>query len=109
MAVVSTPLVEEARSIFASLGYDVTEAGDELRAERKWRVVYITADDPSEVSESVDLRCFVARGERAQQVRQRLLSTAPDYDWAVMRLDEEGEYDILHPQESQALPTDADV
>jgi hypothetical protein len=106
MAVVSTPLIEDARSIFTALGYDVTEAGEELRAEYKWRTVYVTDADPETVSESVDLRCFVARDGRAERLRNRLLAAAPEYDWAVMRVDTAEEYEVLHPKESQALPTD---
>ncbi|WP_254535159.1 DUF7116 family protein [Halomarina litorea] len=105
MGVVSTPLLDEARSIFTDLGYTVTELGSELRAERKWRIVYITADAPDEVSEDVDLRCFVASANRATRLRDDLLDRAPDYDWAVMSLDGSGTYEILHPQASQALPT----
>lgn len=105
MGVVSTPLLDEARSIFTELGYSVTELGSELRAERKWRIVYITADAPDEVSEDVDLRCFVAGANRADRLRDDLLERAPDYDWAVMSLDGDGDYEILHPQSSQALPT----
>ncbi len=105
MGVVTTPLLDEARSIFTDLGYTVTELGSELRAERKWRIVYITADAPEEVSEDVDLRCFVAGANRATRLRDDLLDRAPDYDWAVMSLEEDGSYEILHPQASQALPT----
>ncbi|PSQ03121.1 hypothetical protein BRC94_00105 [Halobacteriales archaeon QS_5_70_17] len=105
MGVVSTPLLDEARSIFADLGYTVTDLGTELRAERKWRIVYITAADPEEVSEDVDLRCFVASEDRAPPLRERLLERAPDYDWAVMTVADDGDYEVLHPETSQALPT----
>jgi hypothetical protein len=105
MGVVSTQLLDEARSIFTDLGYTVTDLGSELRAERKWRIVYITAESPDEVSEHVDLRCFVASASRADRLRQTLLDRAPDYDWAVMSLSEDGEYEVLHPKASQALPT----
>jgi len=106
MAVVSTPLVEDARSIFTDLGYEVSDSGNELRADRKWRTVYVTDADPKAVSEAVDLRCFVARDDRAERLRDRLLAAAPDYDWAVMRVDSAEDYEVLHPQESQALPAD---
>ncbi|MUV87095.1 hypothetical protein GJ631_11070 [Natronomonas sp. CBA1123] len=96
MGAVSTSLVEEARTIFSDLGYEVTEDGDELRAERKWRTVHVTTDDPDDAATHGRLRCFVARGDQANTVRERLLSTEPDYDWAVMRVDD-GEYQVLHP------------
>lgn len=106
MAVVSTPLVEDARSIFTALGYDVTESGDELRADRKWRTVYVTDANPDAVSEAVDLRCFVAREDRAERLRDRLLAAAPDYDWAVMAVNGPDDYEVLHPEESQGLPAE---
>lgn len=96
MGAVSTSLIEEARSIFTDLGYDVTEAGNELRAERKWRTVHVTAADPSEAASHGSLRCFVARAERAGDVRERLLDTEPSYDWAVISVDED-DYRVLHP------------
>ena len=105
MAVVTTPLLEEAKTIFTDLGYTVSEDGPELRAERKWRVVYVTTKEPEEAGERGDLRCFVARDRDAPDVRERLLTLGPDYDWAVMGVDEDGEYRIHHPTESEGLPT----
>lgn len=105
MGVVSTPLLDEAHSIFTDLGYEVTDLGSELRAERKWRIVYISTAGPEDVSENVDLRCFVVTENRAERLREELLTTAPDYDWAVMSLGEDGSYEVLHPSASQGLPT----
>lgn len=96
MGAVSTSLDDEARSIFTDLGYEVTEAGDELRAERKWRTVHVTTADPEEASAHGGLRCFVAREDRAEEVRDRLLSLEPDYDWAVISVDGD-DYRVLHP------------
>ncbi|WP_276261013.1 DUF7116 family protein [Haloglomus litoreum] len=96
MGVVSTPLLDEARSIFSDLGYEVEKEGEELRAERKWRTVYVTTADPSDAPTHGRLRCFVAEEDRATTVRDRLVSLAPDYDWAVVAVDA-GEYRILHP------------
>ncbi|WP_459349858.1 DUF7116 family protein, partial [Natronomonas gomsonensis] len=47
MGAVSKPLVEEARAVFRGLGYELTAEGEELRAERKWRTVYVTTADPA--------------------------------------------------------------
>lgn len=102
MGAVSTSLVEEARSIFTDLGYEVTEEGEELRAERKWRTVHVTTTDPEEASAHGGLRCFVAREDRAGDVRDRLLSLEPDYDWAVISVDGDG-YSVLHPS-ADVLP-----
>jgi len=98
MGSVTTSLTDEAERIFTDLGYEVTEDGTELRAERKWRVVRVTTDDPAEVTDTGALRCFVAREEEAPDVRERLLSSKPDYDWAVIGVDENGEYRVYHPR-----------
>ena len=103
MGVLSTPLIDEARSIFTDLGYDVEAVGSELRAERKWRLVYITESDPAEVDDEPDLRCFVAAPDRAYTLRDELLGMTPDYDWAVLSVDEDGDYAALHPTASEGL------
>lgn len=102
MGAVSTSLIEEARTVFNDLGYEVTEEGDELRAERKWRTVYVTAADPTEANTHGRLRCFVARADRAADVRDQLLDLEPDYDWAVITIDE-GDSSVLHPS-ADVLP-----
>lgn len=103
MGAVSTSLVEEARTVFRDLGYELTAENGELRAERKWRTVYVTTDDPKEANTHGRLRCFVARADRAPEVRDRLLAIEPDYDWAVISVDEESEYRVLHPS-ADVLP-----
>lgn len=97
MGAVSTPLIETARSIFADLGYEVSSEGQELRAERKWRVVHVTTADPAEAPETGRLRCFVVRSDRVEVVRRKLLGMAPDYDWAVIGVEESGDYEVHHP------------
>ncbi len=96
MGVVSTPLLDEARTIFSDLGYEVEKEGEELRAERKWRTVFVTTADPEEAPTHGRLRCFVAESDRAREVRDQLVSLAPDYDWAVVAVDS-GDYRVLHP------------
>lgn len=96
MGVVSTTLDERARSIFTDLGYEVTPDGGEFRAERKWRTVYVTTATPEEAPEHGRLRCFVTDADRAPSVREDLLARGPDYDWAVISVDETG-YTVLHP------------
>lgn len=103
MGAVSKPLVEEARAVFRGLGYELTAEGEELRAERKWRTVYVTTAEPAEANTHGRLRCFVARDERAPEIQDRLLEIEPDYDWAVLSIDEEGEYRVLHPS-ADVLP-----
>lgn len=104
MGVVSTPPVEEARSIFTDLGYTVSGSGCEFSAERKWRVVAVTAvDETTELPATGDLRCFVARTDIAHDLRERLLAIKPDYDWAVIGVDGTDDYEVLHPSVGPAL------
>ncbi|MEF8806677.1 DUF7116 family protein [Natronomonas sp.] len=102
MGAVSTSLDEEARDIFTDLGYEVSEDGEELRAERKWRTVHVTTADPEQAATHGNLRCFVTRAEEASTVRERLLAVEPDYDWAVISVEENG-YQVLHPS-ADVLP-----
>ena len=99
MGVVNTTLFERARTVFTDLGYEITPEGGELRAERKWRTVYVTTQDPADAATHGRLRCFVATEDRAPSVRDDLLERAPDYDWAVIGVEEEeeGDYTVLHP------------
>lgn len=97
MRPVTTSLVEEAKSIFQRLGYEVEESGPELRATRKWRTVYVTTVPPEDAPTHGDLRCFVARADRAYGLRDTLLQATPEYDWAVIGVDEDGDYEVLHP------------
>ncbi len=99
MGAVNTSLVEEARSIFTDLGYEVTDEGDEFRAERKWRVVYVTTATPEEAPSHGRFRCFVAREERADEIREELLDAEPSYDWAVVGVSDD-DYHVLHPSAS---------
>ena len=103
MGVVNTTLGDRARAVFSDLGYEVTREGGELRAERKWRTVYVTTKDPAEAATHGRLRCFVAPAERAGTVRDDLLSRAPDYDWAVIGVEEGDGYTVLHP-DADVLP-----
>lgn len=102
MGAVSTSLLDEARTIFTDLGYEVSDDGEELRAERKWRTVHVTTADPAEAPTGGSLRCFVARSEQAADVRERLLESEPDYDWAVIGVADD-DYRVLHPS-ADVLP-----
>lgn len=97
MRAVTKPLDEQARSIFDDLGYEVRARGTELLAERKWRVVHVTtvADD-DETPESGDYRCFVAWSDDVDAVERRLRRENPDYEWAVLGVDEDGDYEVAH-------------
>jgi hypothetical protein len=96
MATVSTPPIEQARTIFADLGYTVSGDGDEFRAERKWRVVRVTALTDSETTpDDGELRCFVAWNEDASDLRKHLRRTDPEYEWAIIGVREGGDYEVL--------------
>ena len=89
MGPVNMRLVEQARSIFAELGYTVEGTGPTFRAEREWKVVHVnpvleTRELPTEAGQ---FHCFVAEPEDADTLENRLRSVDPDYEWAIMVVD----------------------
>jgi hypothetical protein len=95
MATVTTPLTEQAESIFTELGYTVSNEGTTLRAERKWRVVHVTpVTDPDGADERGEFHCFVTWKERAEAVRDHLSSLDLSCEWAVIGVDEGGDYEV---------------
>ena len=99
------PPVEEARAIFSRLGYTVSGDGAELQAERKWRTVHVTAlagEDSESAGRALadggraetDLRCFVTWREYTGELRERLESRGPPYEWAVIGVDDAEEYEV---------------
>jgi len=95
MRAVTKPLDEQARSIFADLGYSVSSYGSELLAERKWRAVRVTTvDADTRPPESGDYRCFVAYHDDVDEVERRLQRLDPDYEWAIIGVDEDGDYEV---------------
>jgi hypothetical protein len=89
MGPVNMRLVEQARTIFADLGYTVEGNGPEFRAERKWKVVHVsTILEPNELpSDAGEFRCFVAEPEKADALEARLERTNPSYEWAIIVAD----------------------
>lgn len=99
MGPVSIPPVEQARSIFNELGYTLSGDGTEFRAEREWKVVQVTAtaDEHEEsIPDSGSLRCFVTYREAAESLVRRLSDLGPDYEWAVISVDDGTDYDVIH-------------
>jgi hypothetical protein len=91
MATVTTALHRRARTIFSELGYDVTDEGETLRAERKWRTVRVTPmAEPDDPPAAGGLRCFVTWAENAAAVERRLRAAAPDYEWALLGVRDDG-------------------
>jgi hypothetical protein len=93
MATATTPLVEQAESIFTDLGYTVSSDDCGLRAERKWRVVHVTLGEDPAPDANGRLQCFVTWDEQADTVRNRLAERDTDYEWAVIGVREDGSYD----------------
>lgn len=92
MGPVNMRLVEQARSIFAELGYTVEGNGPEFRAERAWKVVHVNTvleNDalPSSPSSSEQFHCFVAQPDDADDLEKRLTSADPNYEWAIIVVD----------------------
>jgi len=110
MPPVSMPPSEDARAIFSRLGYSISGDGPEFVAERKWRTVRVTAlsddedlrgrrllADGGEPSNAYRFRCFVAPKSVTGDVQHRLESVDPGYEWAVIGVDDDGEYDVYRP------------
>lgn len=109
MAPVTMPPVEEAKSIFTRLGYAVSGEGTELRAERKWRTVHVTAVDGESAESGTcpitdgghaeeQLRCFVTWAESATTLRDSLRRLRPGYEWAIIGVDDAGEYEVVRDE-----------
>ncbi|MGM0590739.1 MAG: DUF7116 family protein [Halobacteriota archaeon] len=105
MAQLSFPPVEEARTIFNRLGYSVSGDGPELRAQRKWRTVHITAmgTDADATTKTLEpgeskreLRCFVTWEDYSLPLREKLRRKRPGYDWAIIAVDDHGDYEVVH-------------
>jgi hypothetical protein len=104
------PPVEEAKTVFSRLGYDVSEDGTELRAERKWRTVRVVAVDGTSTNgsnaiadggvESDGLHCYVTWTEYTSDLLSRLERQNPTYDWAVIGVDGSGDYDVVRPSKT---------
>ena len=86
MGPVNMRLVEQAKSIFADLGYTVEGDGPEFRAERAWKVVHVSAvlERELQLTETGDFHCFVARPEDADDLERRLEREDPAYEWAII-------------------------
>lgn len=96
MGTVSTPPVEQARSIFSDLGYTVSGDGPEFRAEREWKVVHVSAiSEPEETPDSGAFRCFVTYDESAEALEREITRLQPDYEWAIISVDDDAEYDVV--------------
>ena len=101
MGAVTTSLASQAESIFDDLGYSVSQRDTELLAERKWRVVHVTVSYPETVPSDGDFRCFVTRSEKAASACRRVEMADPDYEWAVIGVDDDGEYEVV----DRSVPT----
>ena len=100
---VSMPPVDEARTVFRDLGYTVDGDGHELRAQRKWRTVHVTAVEDVDRCTLADggdptdgYRCFVTYREHATELLDRLESLELPFDWALIGVDGD-DYDVVRP------------
>jgi hypothetical protein len=93
MGTVTTALREEAESIFTNLGYTVTPQGNDMRAERKWRVVQVTPmAEPEAPPQSGELRCFVTFADTVSTLERKLTRENPEYEWAIIGVRDNSEY-----------------
>lgn len=97
MAAVTSSLADHAASIFADLGYTVSRTDGELRAERKWRVVRVVCSEPTTVPTDGSHRCFVTEAADAPATYRRVSMADPDYDWAVIGVEDDDDYAVYRP------------
>lgn len=110
MSAVTTPLDEQAQSIFDDLGYTVSRTGTELRAEHDWRVVTVSAlDSQDPIPDSGEMRCFVTHAGEATRLTRRLDRRDVSYDWAVIGVTDDGDYEVVRHPGDTAVPTDANA
>lgn len=104
MARGSTPPVDEARTIFTDLGYTVTGNGPEFSARRDWKEVRVTAiAEDEDTPETGSLRCFVTWREQTGQLRRKLRSDDPEYEWAVIGVEDGGDYEVARAPSGPAM------
>ncbi|MCU4925078.1 hypothetical protein OB905_03630 [Halobacteria archaeon AArc-dxtr1] len=94
MGPVNTQLVEQARVIFAELGYTVEGTGSTFRAEREWKVVHVRPNPGDDLpADDGGFHCFVAEPAGADALERRLERVDPAYEWAIIVVDGE-EYEV---------------
>lgn len=108
METVTIPPTEEARNVFRGLGYAIEERGSEFIAERKWRRVHVTplcSEDVQEPEPYVErgddgprLRCFVTWMPCTDELKSYLRSAKPPYDWAIIGIEEDDEFQVVYPE-----------
>ncbi len=95
MGPVNMELVEQARSIFAELGYTVEGNGPDFRAERAWKVVHVNpvSDMDTLPRGSGQFHCFVTQPGAVDDLEAELTRLEPGYEWAIIAVDGE-EYEV---------------
>ncbi|WP_336037815.1 DUF7116 family protein [Halobacterium yunchengense] len=95
MGTVSTPPDEQARSIFDDLGYSLAGDGTEFSATRDWKEIRVTAvTDDVDADDDGAYRCFVTWADNAAALERELSRLDPPYEWAVMGVQEDGDYEV---------------
>ncbi|MEF8801109.1 MAG: hypothetical protein V5A38_08665 [Halolamina sp.] len=95
------PPNEEARTVFERLGYAVSGDGSEFVAERKWRSVQVRTLCPEGAEradglpeEDAGMQCLVTWMEDAGTLRDQLVERAPDGEWAIIGVDDDGNHEV---------------
>jgi hypothetical protein len=95
MGTVSTPPDEQARTIFTDLGYSLAGDGAEFSATRDWKEIRVSAvTDDVETGDGGGYRCFVTWAADAGELEARLRRLDPSYEWAVIGVQEDGDYEV---------------
>lgn len=101
MGIANNPPVQQARSIFADLGYELAGRGQTFSATRAWKEVRVTAvTDSPDTETSPGYRCFVTWSDLVEDVGKRLEETDLEGDWALIGVDADGEYEVARTPSS---------
>lgn len=89
------PPSDEAKSIFADLGYSVSGDGTTFTASRDWKEIEVLAvTDELDTPSGDGMRCFVTWNDYVSDLGDALDRAAPDYDYAVIGVEDDGDYEV---------------
>lgn len=95
MGIATNPPVEQARSIFADLGYEIAGDGTTFSATRAWKEIRVSAvAETPETDASTGYRCFVTWADQVDEVGMHLEEGDLAGEWALIGVDRDGEYEV---------------
>jgi hypothetical protein len=101
MGKATDPPIEQARSIFDDLGYEIAGNGTTFSASRDWKEVTVSAITRGpEAGSSSGYRCFVTWEEHRETVARELEADDLGTEWALIAVAEDGDYEVARAPSS---------